>query len=167
MLAPDIALYLSEGSRQRKCGRSGIGICLRQDLESVLEFSKRIQILNMVSSLYSVKIFDTVINDTVSLSNRKNVIEKMLDYISRFEVVITDRLHCMIMSYITETPCIVLTNSTGKTLGVYEWIKDSNFIITLDKLENMNDAIESLLNLNNCNKEKNSVIINFMHYRIC
>ncbi len=154
LLAPDIALYLSEGSRQRKCGRSGIGICLRQDLESVLEFSKRIQILNMVSSLYSVKIFDTVINDTVSLSNRKNVIEKMLDYISRFEVVITDRLHCMIMSYITETPCIVLTNSTGKTLGVYEWIKDSNFIITLDKLENMNDAIESLLNLNNCNKEK-------------
>ena len=121
----------------------------------------------MVSSLYSVKIFDTVINDTVSLSNRKNVIEKMLDYISRFEVVITDRLHCMIMSYITETPCIVLTNSTGKTLGVYEWIKDSNFIITLDKLENMNDAIESLLNLNSCNKGKKFSNNKFYDYRIC
>ena len=45
------------------------------------------------------------------------------------ELVITDRLHGMLFSAITNTPCIVFDNSYGKISSLYDtWLKDNNGI---------------------------------------
>ena len=36
------------------------------------------------------------------------------------------RLHGMIMSVITDTPCIAMNNTSGKVKGVYDTIKNDN-----------------------------------------
>lgn len=43
-------------------------------------------------------------------------------------LVITDRLHGMIFSAVTGTPCVALNNSNGKVGYEYEWLKDVPYI---------------------------------------
>ena len=45
------------------------------------------------------------------------------------ELVITDRLHCMIFCVITGTPCVAIDNSNKKISGVYnEWLGEINWV---------------------------------------
>ena len=49
--------------------------------------------------------------------------KKKLAAFSEVKLVITDRLHGMLFSAITHTPCIAIDNLSRKVSGVYEWIK--------------------------------------------
>ena len=73
----------------------------------------------------------------------KQNVEKLLkNSFGNRKLIITDRLHGMIFSAITNTPCIALANSTGKVKGVYDWIrKDNNYIYFADSI----DEIEKIL----------------------
>ena len=59
----------------------------------------------------------------------------MLDKWEEFKharLVITDRLHGMIFSAITGTPCVALNNSNGKVGFEYEWLKNLPYIGFVD-----------------------------------
>ena len=60
----------------------------------------------------------------VTKENREKELLKLIELISHSGFVVTDRLHGMIMSIISGTPCIALDNSSKKVSGVYEFIKD-------------------------------------------
>ena len=52
------------------------------------------------------------------------------DKFSKAELVITDRLHGMIFSVITKTPCLVFDNKNHKISETYTaWLKDCNYIL--------------------------------------
>jgi pyruvyl transferase EpsI len=51
-----------------------------------------------------------------------------LDEFAKSKLVITDRLHGMIFSAITGTPCIVFANSNGKVEAEYQWIQSLPYI---------------------------------------
>ena len=47
-------------------------------------------------------------------------------------MLVTDRLHGMIFSYLVGTPCIVLDNKTKKVSGVYNsWLSKTDLIFPL------------------------------------
>ena len=54
----------------------------------------------------------------------------------------------MIFAFLTKTPCIALNNSSGKVLGVYEWIKECGYIKVINNIEEIPKLIEILVKEN-------------------
>ncbi len=66
---------------------------------------------------------------TLKLNERWQLFTDKLDEIRKSQVVVTDRLHGMIFSVITQTPCLVFDNSYGKaSTSYYNWFEDLNYI---------------------------------------
>ena len=58
----------------------------------------------------------------------------------------------MIFAYLTKTPCLVLENKSYKIRGVYEWLKDIDYIkLTNDKnlKKDLRDFNKRSFNFNN------------------
>lgn len=145
--APDIVLYLSKRIDAR---RNNVALlCLRPDKERVLSdsagnmfieyFKKRNVLVKRTSMLYRN---NRVI---ISRSNRLGILEKKWDEFRSARIVVTDRLHGMIFSAITGTPCIALDNSSKKVSGVYEWIKTCPYIRMADSLPSALSMVDDLL----------------------
>jgi pyruvyl transferase EpsI len=64
------------------------------------------------------------------------------------KLVVTDRLHGMIFSLITGTPCICFDNLTHKTAGVYEWVIEGGFDNYIKLVSNYEEFKEAYNNLN-------------------
>ena len=69
---------------------------------------------------------------------------------SKCKLIITDRLHGMIFSFITNTPCIALPNSNGKIKGVYKWIANKGSVLFV---ENIDDVYEKMISMTTVNNE--------------
>lgn len=149
VLAPDMALsYLDEAPKNQHKNDRKIGLCLRADREK----TSNEDILNVIfdffdSELYEFLVVDTIAPSRVLLSNRVNKVNEMLKRFAECDLVITDRLHGMLCSYLTDTPCIVLDNATNKVLGVYsEWLKSSQrilFILDLNDTKKIPEFIKN------------------------
>ena len=130
-LSPDIVLSNSiiENDRTKSID---ITTMLRSDTEKSLSdnfydtLEKTLSEMNLVSNK----------SDTwseqgleVFLEKRKQEYSVMISQFLNTKLIITDRLHGMILSYITGTPCIALNNSYKKVENTYtDWLKDSNYI---------------------------------------
>ena len=78
-----------------------------------------------------IRKFDTVLNTEKSITGayRESLVISKLKEFAECETVVTDRLHGMIFSYITSTPCLAVSNSTGKSLYAYnDWLNGSRGI---------------------------------------
>lgn len=137
---PDIVLSLNYYNRIE---RDGILICLREDKESVLSIEQKDKIIKSADNI-STKIYytSTLFNRKISAKEREIITQKKLEEFSKSKVVITDRLHGMIFAAITGTPCLVIDNISGKVSGVYNWIKELNYV----KLVKADDINTSLIN---------------------
>lgn len=123
---PDLALYLDNVFSNEH--RRNILFCLRLDKESIND-DLRNNLLNIAGGLgKSVELIDTVLDKSVTKRERQDEVSKILNTISKAELLITDRLHAMIMAVITGTPCIAFDNLSKKVSGVYEWIKDLDYV---------------------------------------
>ena len=129
-ICPDIVFYLVGVTKQGK--RNGLGICLRNDKEkNILQKDVELLIEKIKDSYSYAKKFDTIckLDGPISYTIRKKIVLAKLEEISKFEMVVTDRLHGMIFSYVTSTPCISLNNSTGKSANTYkDWISKAKSI---------------------------------------
>ena len=67
----------------------------------------------------------------------KKKFKKIIKQFSKSKLVVTDRLHGMILSVITGTNCIAFDNSSGKVSGVYDTIKDDD--VNVEFIENYNN----------------------------
>lgn len=156
ILCPDAALYLWEYcSRYRDTIhiREGIGICLRGDSESVLEENDKKYIFEYAVELDGKSsCFNTVKNDAIYIRNREGELKKILTQISGYKLVITDRLHAMIMAYLVGTPCIAFPNSNRKIQGCYEWIANAENIYFATDVKEGLEQIEGLIGRYNTNQ---------------
>lgn len=159
LLVPDIVLYNDNIDFHNV--RKDCLFCIRNDKEKIkysLDELKEILKKNNLKISYT----DTVIKKSIYKFNRKKELTKKLKEFSKSKIIITDRLHGMIFCYITKTPCIVLENSSYKVKGLYEWLKQSNFIRMYNEKTIAAD-IRYLLNINSINtvnlkKEFNKMI---------
>src|SRR5699024_1734022 len=90
---------------------------------------------------------DTVIDANFEGEIRKKYLERKFKEFSTSKLVVTDRLHGMIFSLITGTPCIAFDNISKKVSGVYEWFKDTGYIICItEENKYLLDDPEKLIN---------------------
>ncbi len=140
-LCPDIVLSNSLSKSTNRYKRKYCTICIRNDKESAISKKQIDNIVKKIDNL-SLMFIDTQINkNKMSNEERKKELNKLLNLFRSSKIVITDRLHGMILSAITDTPCIAIDNSNGKVAGVYErWFKGKSSI-NLIKPEEINKKI--------------------------
>ena len=85
-----------------------------------------------------------VSNEAVLLKDRDSALEKQFDAFRHAELVVTDRLHGMIFSAITGTPCIVINSRSPKVKGCYEWIKQLDYIKFCDDVSAITDIYNQI-----------------------
>lgn len=146
---PDIVLSLgSIDFSDRK--REGVLFVLREDAEKVTEDSLVEELtdylenrlnhpIEQTDTLHPHKIDDgektsTSLKDQLLLSEREELVAEKFKEIASSKLVVTDRLHGMIFSVITGTPCLVFDNSYGKaSTSYFDWLKDLNYVIQTDE----------------------------------
>lgn len=140
LLVPDIVLYLDKQTSKK---RDGVLTCLRRDVERKLSDEDHEYIYTFLQNNYEViKRSDTIVDmDYISKEMRRKVVGKKIEEFQKAELVITDRLHGMVFSYLTQTPCIVLSNYNHKVRGIYEWIKEIPYITMIDKVTDLEKAL--------------------------
>ena len=141
-LVPDMVLYFQ---KYNKCYlRKGVLLCLRKDHEKTSDsfeaFAECLKHKNM-----DYEYTDTTIEKHVPPQNREKELREKLDEFSHAELVITDRMHGMVFSAITGTPCVVLKSLSYKTEGVYDWISDVKSIKMIQDLSELDNAINEVL----------------------
>lgn len=128
-LIKDMALNLDYKNKDIPLKRKGIIFCIRNDKEKKLD-SRQIKILiEEMKEKYpneKIKFIDTVKTNKTEYGYKdgKKEFIKIIKLFQKSKIVVTDRLHGMIMAVITDTPCIALNNTSGKVKGVYDTIKD-------------------------------------------
>lgn len=143
-LIPDMVFSLN------KCKpnplRDGAILCLRNDLEKTLSKEEDLLIYNQVHQIFGDKITttDMCVGHNVSVANRETELNQKFELFRNAELVITDRLHCMIFCVITGTPCIVVNSKSPKVIGCYEWVKDFECIKFADNLSDIIDLYNSI-----------------------
>lgn len=143
---PDIVTSLQHGIEllERK---KEVLVCMRKDLEKISLDNGLSQIISWLREQgYSIVKTDTVLDKTIDMENRRELVLWKLKQFSSCSLVITDRLHGMIFSAITSTPCIALDNISKKVSGGYEWLKYLDYIKVMQQEELTIESIEQLLN---------------------
>ncbi|HFU4360657.1 TPA: glycosyltransferase [Streptococcus suis] len=151
-LVPDIALMI-DGTGYSKAveERDGLFLCLRNDSERTLTNEKLDIILTKSEQYFGSNITEGDThryNDDVDDDTFKYV-EPLLETIGTKRMMVTDRLHGMIFAAITNTPCIVITSKSPKVKGVYQWIKHLPYIKLVEDLEDLDNAFEAVLAVEN------------------
>lgn len=146
-LVPDIVLSYKPDILDAE--RNGILFCLRHDKEKNSEAGNLIKAITEASEKYekNIKYIDTYSRDYANKYEfQLEGLNKLWSEFKKSELVITDRLHGMIFSVITGTPCIALNNSTGKVGNLYNtWLKDSNVVFVSDSRD-INNVVEMIKN---------------------
>lgn len=123
-LAPDMALSCDLGYPQI---RLNVSLCLRSDLESIFSEKDKAQIrctLLKIAQIEEISML-TPGNKPVPMGEQAAVVEEKIQLFRKSRLVVTDRLHGMILSAATGTPCIVFDNYNHKVRSFYEtWLKD-------------------------------------------
>lgn len=153
-LCPDIVFYLT-GEIQEQY-REGLGICLREDSEKCVSQQDTAAVIAELKKRYiSCQQITTLCEEERPIigSLRERLVKEKLKEFSSCEMILTDRLHGMIFSYITSTPCVSLNNATGKSLYAYnDWLKNSKnvgFIKKGNQLMDLPDrSVSDKLNFN-------------------
>ena len=154
-LIPDMVLFLSniftQVNKSQKNKR--VILCLRSDAEKTTEY--RDVVIDCLKELgIGYNTTDMVINSSLRRNRKKLVFNKIQEF-SGYSLVITDRLHGMVLSYLAGTSCIVLPSKSYKIKGVYNWIQECSNIRYLDNIDILKEEIASMINTVTIDKKLN------------
>lgn len=160
ILTPDIVMSLDYSNRHLK--RSGIGMLLRSDEEKKLSAEFQTEMIKQLKMNYEVSVNDMTVNQFDS-SLLYQYAEEKANYVLGKEVVITDRLHGMILCYITNTPCIVFKSSNHKITEVYKnWLKDNQNFVVLLETKDIDEVLGEIDRMKNIACKKKDLTSSFM-----
>ena len=104
--------------------RSGILVVLRKDKESYFSQQDKQALVDYLKDNYKVTVTDNTNGGSFNNEIRERRLYEFWNTFSSAQVVVTDRLHGMIFSAITHTPCVVARSQDHKIVSTYEWVKD-------------------------------------------
>jgi pyruvyl transferase EpsI len=153
-LVPDIVLAIDSPKGDQS--RRGVLLCIRDDAESALSAEGRSNFINLlVASIKDISVVDTMstVADRLAIAERVSELETVLFSFRSSKVVVTDRLHGMIFSAITNTPCLVLLNNNHKIRATYNaWLTTLPHIRLQENFD-PEQALRSIEELRNHSKE--------------
>ena len=143
-LVPDMVFSLNKC--EKNVIRDGSIMCIRNDAERTSTEKDETIIYNQLQKMFGYKITktDMCVGHSIAVENRDYELQKKLEQFRSSELVITDRLHCMIFCVITGTPCIVINSKSPKIKGCYDWIKNFEYIRFTDKISDIPDLYNSI-----------------------
>lgn len=144
-ISPDIVLLLKY--KNTLVDRKDILLCFRGDIERVLsdeDYRKINQLIADRCGNVDIKTTSTVCDLYIPPKNREREVYKKLAEFSKAKLVVTDRLHAMIFSAITATPCVAFGNMSGKVKGVYSWISYCPYIKYVNNMSEFKDALNEI-----------------------
>lgn len=120
---PDMALY-SHVRKKSEERLNRVLLCMRDDEEKIFgnieELKNGFDVHNITHDEFNICRGKRILQD-----DGQNELKKAFSTISKYKLVITDRLHVMLICYLTQTPCVAFDNSTNKVSEVFNWISDS------------------------------------------
>lgn len=154
LLTPDIVFYLEDCFVSSERREDYCALIFRDDKEKkidrLLEESIAAQ---LCKNSIEIKYMDTCNVDIAK--GREKIFNNYLSELMKAKIAITDRLHGMILCYVTRTPCYVLENNNPKIKSTYDtWLKSQNAIRFYDvnnkfatefevlKYDNANESIK-------------------------
>lgn len=144
ILAPDVVLSMNYSRESH--ARQGIVACFRGDREQLLPTEEKEKLLTYLRQHgYDVTITDMMHGASIPRESRRKIVEEKKDVFARAQLVITDRLHAMILCVISGTPCLVFGNNHHKVRGVYEWVKHLDYISFIHSTDEVIDKLEEFL----------------------
>ena len=152
-LIPDIAMFI-QFNKKVKLNDTKILLCIRNDKESLLWNEE--YIYKKITYKYTNYKIDRITKMPVvstGLDERTQNIKNIYEYLSSYKIVITDRLHCMILCAVFGIPCVALDNVSYKISGSYEWLKDLKYIKCINQEEDVVNAVEQILGVEIDKKE--------------
>lgn len=128
-------------------------VCLRDDKEAKLSPEVRGGILQRLASEHpGARIIDTLAESKgLSYAQYEKELISLLETFSRSRCIVTDRLHGMIFSVITGTPCVVLENNNHKIRAtVSSWLGSDPALrfVAISSAEEVSLAVRGLLAAN-------------------
>jgi len=153
LLLPDMALLKLESVVHAKKNPKKIIFSLRNDIERQAGMeSIQTVVEQLESNGYLCESSSTIITNKkiISLKRRSETLESKISEFANAELVITDRLHSMVVALCAGTKCIAIDNSTHKITGVYkEWLRTMNGLTVYTQPKDITYArIRSVLNSN-------------------
>lgn len=146
MYTPDMVMFIDEAYMCQP--REGILLCLRKDTEQVLTIDQLEELKRRLNEKgLNVTESSTVITDAVWKFQRKKVLKRKWMEFSSKKLVVTDRLHGMVFSAITGTPCIALDNISHKVYGAYQWLSYLPYLRFCSSIDEVEEAAKELLKL--------------------
>ncbi len=128
--------------------REGVLCCIRdvgdesamneEQYNQVMNFTKNLNIpVDYTKNLYS--------ESYISKFKRNYIVEEQLNNFAKHKFVITDRLHGLIFSIITKTPCIAIKSQDHKLKEFLNFLKDCKSIIYIDTdIDKLADAAKKI-----------------------
>lgn len=134
LLTPDIVFsyekYVIKGYNRNS---NSVAIMFRNDKEKLLDSPFQDDMIALVEEYFDkVEYMDTC-DVEYHDDNAQEILDNYLVRLQTMSLVITDRLHGMILSYITKTPCIVFNNNNWKIESTYKtWMRGQNLVRFVD-----------------------------------
>lgn len=128
-LCPDIVFYLY--GRTTVNNQTGIGVCFRNDSEKVVFTENQNKFIDDRKKEYQqINEIDTICKDNqITREKREQIVLSKIKEFAVNELVLTDRLHGMIFSFVSKTPCVYFPSKTGKADYLYNsWLSQSKMI---------------------------------------
>ena len=134
LLVPDIVFTMKAGNEQK---RAGACLVFRNDGEKLIGAGTEESIALSCADRYG----DVVYADTCNIHVKGTgyaELEQFIDMLKTKELVVTDRLHGMILAYITNTPCIAMDNTNHKVRSTYDtWLRGEGKVRLLEDNKNI------------------------------
>jgi|GEM_PF-7104526 len=144
ILAPDIVYYLDNYSFEGKRKVNAIAFIMRDDKEKDLNLEFQNMMICKTKELFKELYFYDTCDVNFQNDNAQQLLEEYIFKLYNLKIAVTDRLHGMILCYISRTPCIVIDNNNGKIKSTFDtWMQKQNFI----RMFNPNEGIERYLRL--------------------
>lgn len=149
-LTPDIVMTMKEDFNYK---RDNVLIMFREDKEKTLSDDTTKKIKSIIEKKFgSYIVSDMHLGEDVTNiygECRKKIVYEKLKQLNQSKLVVTDRLHGMIFSAITQTPCIVLGSYTHKIKESYKWLNNLEYIVFCDDIDCFEEKILEVLSCKN------------------
>lgn len=152
MLVPDMVLSANWFDKKPP-KQDKIIFCMRNDLEKTISDDTINLLCELVKKHYptaKIEFTDTVIDEMIYPYTRKAKLQKKLSELSLGQIVVTDRLHGMVLSAMTNTPTLVFSNCNYKVRGIYDWIDSHSFIKYCDDASKLEEQFFALTKETDC-----------------
>ena len=152
-LSSDIVLSLDYSLMQKRNGKALL--VFRDDIEKDIDDSTIVLIKRYLESK-SIEYDSTsmLTQSKVTKNNYDLIVEEKFKKFSKYSFVITDRLHGMIFSTITSTPCIAFNNNNKKVEGTYSFIKDQGYVYLCNNYYDFMDKLDKAITNNDAEYKK-------------